>query len=145
MKISFGKIRFFHLIDVCIDLKLTTKFADYYNEFAKYISWSFGDCKSNREYQGNQEYENDQDYYQTCCFVTSPTTWVYALNCKLTWDNPNFGWSRGFITINGRRYCDDFDSGLNKTVYVEANPSKHLSCSFCLFLIQFKNFQLECL
>ena len=49
---------------------------------------------------------------------------MYELKCK---NRGGYGWSGGFITINGKDYCGDYSGvGLaqEKTVYVEANPSK---------------------
>ena len=79
------------------------------------MSWLFGSCNN------NQQYQNDQEYDQTCCFLTSPTNWVFQLNCK---DSYGDGWHGAFITINGKDYCRDFLTGREETVYVEANPSK---------------------
>ena len=91
-----------------------------YSSRARYISWSFGACDSIRYWGGNEEYENNQEYNQTCCFYTSPNNWVFPLVCKSEF---GYGWDDGYITIEGQRYCNDFSSGEEKTVYVEANPS----------------------
>ena len=99
------------MIDVCIDVKLITK------ELASEISWSLGSCNSNR-----QQYENNREYIQTCCFSTSPSKWTYDLRCM---DSHGDGWHGAFITINERRYCEDF-YGSEKIAVIEANPSKNL-------------------
>ena len=98
------------IIDVCIDVTLTTK------GVASEISWSFGACDSNQQYQDNKE------YHQTCCFLTSPTAWLFDLKCK---DSHGDGWNGAFITINGRKFCEEFSNGFEIITYVEANPSKY--------------------
>ena len=102
---------------MCIDVGLKTNMD--YSWRAGYISWSFGTCNSIRYHNGNEEYENNQEYHQTCCFNTSPNNWVFPLVCKSEFA----GWDDGYITIEGKRYCDNFPSGYQKTVYVEANSS----------------------
>ena len=96
------------------------------------ISWSLGSCQSNRGYPGQSDYQGNQEYNQQCHFSTSPTTWVFRLTCKKFYGG---GWGGAFITINGVNYCEDFLAGREKIVFIEANPSKYLSCLFnVLFL-----------
>ena len=104
---------------------------------ARLLSWSLGSCNSNGGPNKYLEYENNKEYNQTCCFLTSPTLWVYELNCnqEVSGIQGGSGWKDGFITINGRKYCHDFDSGYAKTVYVEANPCKHIPYIFCLLVL----------
>ena len=99
-------------IDVCIDVELTTK------TLASEISWSFGSCISNVT-----EYKDNKMYSQTCCFSTSRSNWRYELQCK---DSGEDGWDGAFITINGRKYCEDFTDWNEKIALVEAKPSKNL-------------------
>ena len=40
-------------------------------------------------------------------------------------DSHGDGWHGAFITINERRYCEDF-YGSESIAVIEANPSKHL-------------------
>ena len=99
------------------------------------ISWSLGSCVSNRGNPGQSDYQGNQEYNQQCHFSTSPTTWVFRLTCKQAWGK---GWDGAFITINGVKYCEDFSSGYEKVVYVEASPSKYLSCLFhVLFFVYY--------
>ena len=99
---------------------------DYYDDLANQISWSFGNCDSEYEFTyGDYDidetvYQNNRTYNQSCCFHTSPNNWVFPLVCQSEW---GYGWDDGYITIEGQRYCNDFSSGEEKTVYVEANPS----------------------
>ena len=95
------------------------------------ISWSLGSCQSNRGNQGQSVYIGNQEYNQQCHFSTSPTTWVFRLTCKETYTGD--GWGGAFITINGINYCEDFLDGFEKIVYIEANPSKYLSCLISSF------------
>ena len=98
------------LTDVCIDVEMSTK------KRGRDISWSFGTCNNDRTYGSNN------DYTQTCCFSTSPTRWVYQLDCK---DAGGNGWRGAYITINGKEYCKDFSSGAIQTDYIEAYPSTY--------------------
>ena len=104
---------FFIFIDVCINVGGLKTDIDY---GTRTIDWSFGNCES--EYQ-NYDYGT---YNQSCCFNTSPNNWVFPLVCECH----NIKGDRscdGYITINGKRYCDDFSSGYKQTFFVEANPS----------------------
>ena len=44
-------------------------------------------------------------------------------------DSHGDGWHGAFITINDRRYCEDF-YGNEKIAIIEANPSKNLLSVF---------------
>ena len=113
------------LTDVFVDVKLTT--TGVLDWIADDISWSLGSCQSNRGNPGQSDYQGNQEYNQQCHFSTSPTNWVFRLTCKNT---DGWGWGGAFITINGVNYCEDFLDGREKIVYIEANPSKYLSCLF---------------
>ena len=94
-----------------------------YGDVANQISWSFGNCDSDYEYidsDNDDVYDNNRIYNQRCCFKTSTNNWVFPLVCE---SKAGLGWDDGYITIGGKRYCDDFLDGYEKTVYVEANPS----------------------
>ena len=100
---------------------------------ASEISWSFGLCDSNQQYQDYKEYR------QTCCFLTSPTAWLFDLKCK---DSHGDGWNGAFITINGRKYCEEFSNGPEMITHVEANPSKYecfKDLLLCLKLVIYYN------
>ena len=114
------------MTDVSIEVKLTTKRYASGGE----ISWSFGTCNNNQQYQDNQEYN------QQCHFSTSPSNWVYKLKCM---DNRNDGWHGAFITINGVNYCEDFSNGNEKIFYIEANASKYIGDSNHLLVYLFLN------
>ena len=88
-------------------------------DLANYIRWSFGNCDSDYEYESYEYYGNNQTYNQSCCFKTSSNNWVIPLVCT---SDMGHGWDDGYITIEGKRYCDDFLDGSEKTVYVEVNP-----------------------
>ena len=112
-------------------MKLTTTGVETW--IADDISWSLGSCQSNRGNQGQYVYIGNQEYNQQCHFSTSPTNWVFRLTCKETYSGD--GWGGAFITINGINYCGDFSGGFEKIVYIEANPSKYLSCLFQVLFI----------
>ena len=114
------------MTDVFVDVKLTTTGLEWWQ--AQDISWSLGSCQSNRGNPGQSDYQGDQEYNQQCHFSTSPTNWVFRLTCKEATSGD--GWGGAFITINGVNYCEDFLGGYEKIFYLEANPSKYLSCLF---------------
>ena len=124
-------ILFFFWTDVVVDVKLTTTGVKWW--ITEDISWSLGSCLSNRGNPGQSDYQGNQEYNQQCHFSTSPTTWVFRLTCKET--NDGDGWGGAFITINGINYCEEFLTGYEKIVYIEANPSKYLNCLFQVLFV----------
>jgi len=61
-------------------------------------------CQSYKTYgdYSNETYGDYSDYSQTCCLQPGPNT----LTCT---DSFGDGWNGGFITINGDKYCEQFD------------------------------------
>ena len=87
---------------VCTNVKVVTKKYGYEN------SWALGTCESKERYQSNKETT------QECC--QAPGT--YELECK---DSYGDGWHGGYLEIQGKKYCDDFQGGRGnhlKTVQV---------------------------
>ena len=119
-----NRFNLFSLIEVCLDLTLKTSvhYWPYYSNW----SWSFGNCDaiSNANNYTIPPYEGGKEYNQTCCFNTSPDNWVFELKCL---SFKPYGWKEGFITVDGKKYCDNFPSGVLMTAYVEKNPCKYYS------------------
>ena len=105
---------FYIIIDITVEVKLKA------GSYAEPVSWSLGDCDSNQWNGPGNEYENYRTYTANCSFFTSPTLWIYPLACK---HSRGGGWSDGYIEINGVKYCEDFQTGHQLDVFVEANPS----------------------
>ena len=61
-----------------------------------------GRCSSDKTYSDNSEYTEE------CCLAAG----VHTLNCL---DSEEDGWHGGFIVIQGRRYCENFNDGSRKT------------------------------
>ena len=64
---------------------------------ADHLYWTLGPCSTSLQYKNDKIIkEND------CCLTPG--------NHTLTCYNTRYphGWKKGFIVINGRRYCDDF-------------------------------------
>ena len=61
-------------------------------------SWSLGNCSS------NQMFESHMTQTTSCCL----TAGNYTLKCM---DSGGDGWSGGFITVQGKKYCEHFDTG----------------------------------
>ena len=95
----------------CFDIKLTT--AEYGSEY----SWSLGTCSNNQVYSDNTEYNEE------CCLDAG----VYTLKCK---DSFGDGWSSemgdGFINIQGKIYCDNFNDGGEEAIEVTIATSKYI-------------------
>ena len=79
-----------------VTVKTTTK--DYGDE----NSWALGSCTS------NVEFEDNKTVSQTCCLAKG----TYTLECKDTWED---GWHGGFVEINGKKYCENFNDGHKAT------------------------------
>jgi len=77
----------------CFDVTITTK--QYGNE----NSWTLGTCVSDAA-----GYQADQVYSEECCLEAGQ----YTLTCD---DSYKDGWHGGFITIQGKQYCEDFTDG----------------------------------
>jgi len=82
--------------------KIQIKTTDWGNE----NSYSIGECVSKRVYADGKQYK------ESCCL----TPGKYNLVCK---DSFQDGWHGGYLKINGKKYCDDFLSGNQKTVQVD--------------------------
>ena len=75
-----------------MNISLTTK------QSGSEISWTLGSCSSAQVYQSYEKYTKQ------CCLSVGK----HPLKCK---DSHGDGWNRGFIEIQGNKYCDDFRSG----------------------------------
>ena len=76
----------------CVEVKVTTKY--YGNE----ISWTLGHCSNHDFYGDNQEYSS------RCCLSHGN----HNLECKDAW---NDGWNGGYITVDGVKFCENFNTG----------------------------------
>ena len=64
---------------------------------ADHLDWTLGTCARTIEYTNNNEFKEEK-----CCLSSGNHT----LTCYNT--RQPHGWKKGFLTINGERYCDDF-------------------------------------
>ena len=62
------------------------------------VSWKLGPCASVKTYGSYTHYP------ETCCLQSGQQT----LECK---DSGGDGWKKGYIEIQGKRYCDKFNDG----------------------------------
>ena len=76
------------------------------------ITWTLGSCENEKSY-GDGEIAN-----QECC--QAPGT--MELECK---DSYGDGWNGGYLEINGKEYCKDFDSGTEKKEQVTITGKNH--------------------
>ena len=60
------------------------------------IQWKLGNCSTVGKYEDNKQ------YLHRCCLKPGE----YTLTC--TNMNNDHGWKKGYIEIQGHRYCDDF-------------------------------------
>lgn len=80
------------------------------------ISWTFGSCES----AAAGTYGNNAKYTEQC--TLAPGT--YTLTCKDTYGD---GWNRGYLEIQGTKYCKNFKSGSQKTVQVTVGKQEALN------------------
>jgi hypothetical protein len=80
----------------CIDINVVTKRWGYEN------SWTFGACSS------TQKYPNSATTKEQCCQPAGE----YELVCKCSCGD---GWHRGYLEIDGQKYCKKFRNGYEKT------------------------------
>ena len=73
-----------------MDVKVSTRYDGHQ------ITWEFGNCSSVGRYEDNKQ------YLHRCCMKPGK----YSLTC--TNINEAHGWKKGYIEIQGHRYCDDF-------------------------------------
>ena len=71
-------------------------------------SWSLGNCSS------NQMFDSHMTQTTSCCL----TVGNYTLKCM---DSGGDGWSGGFITVQGKKYCEHFDTGseISEEVFID--------------------------
>ena len=77
----------------CFNVTITTRKWGHEN------SWTLGTCASD-----DLGYKEDQVYTEECCLAAGK----YTLTCDDTYKD---GWHGGFITIQGKQYCEDFTDG----------------------------------
>ena len=82
--------------DVCFDIVLTT------THWGNENSWVLGTCAS------TIVHENDIAHESECCLPPGE----YTLECR---DSYGDGWHGGYITVNGNKYCENFDSSSLET------------------------------
>jgi len=83
--------------DVCFDIVLTT------TRWGSENSWVLGTCASTMVHENHNTHEAVE-----CCLPPGE----YTLECK---DSYGDGWHGGYITVNGAKYCEDFDSSSLET------------------------------
>ena len=81
-----------------MDIKVVTK------AHGKENSWTFGRCKTLLQYASNQTYT------MKCCL----TKGEHNLTCK---DRYGDGWHGGYLEIQGKKYCENFKWGSEKTYF----------------------------
>ena len=89
---------------------MTTKRYGYEN------SWTLGTCTK------GIDYENHQTYTESCCL--NPGS--YQLTCD---DSYGDGWHEGFIEIDGKRYCESFNTGHQQvhTIHISLSAGNSFS------------------
>ena len=89
---------FFNTIvgDVCVDVFLTT------GSWGSENFWVLGTCSNTALHENYKTRESE------CCLPPGE----YTLECK---DSHGDGWHGGSITINGKTYCRNFNSGSLET------------------------------
>ena len=73
----------------------------------------------------NQEYSGNGEYFEECCLDAG----VYTLKCK---DSHGDGWFEGFITIQGKTYCETFIDGPEEAIEVT------VITGICLAKVQYR-------
>ena len=96
----------------CFDVKLTT--VDWGEEF----SWSLSTCTSKHN-NYDDPYSDNTEYVEKCCLDAG----VYTLKCM---DEGYDGWYPGFINVQGKKYCDNFNDGNEEVVEVTIGTGKYL-------------------
>ena len=76
-------------------VSITTK------DYASENSWTLGNCTS------NETYDNYRTYNTSCRLKHG----MYTLKC---FDSYGDGWLGGFIEINGKQYCADFNQKISE-------------------------------
>lgn len=82
----------------CFSVALTTK------SYGSEISWSVGSCTS------RETYTNNAFSRQDCCAPTGST-----ITCT---DSYGDGWHGGYLEINDQRYCENFATGKEQTMFL---------------------------
>ena len=96
----------------CIDINVVTKRWGYEN------SWTFGACSS------TQKYPNSATTKEQCCQPAGE----YELVCKCSCGD---GWHRGYLEIDGQKYCKKFRNGYEKTESATMGNSASGMTHFC--------------
>ena len=76
---------------VSVDIKIRT------GTDAHLLKWSLGACSNSKEYT------NDKEFVEEGCYLSPGKHTLNRYNIKQP-----YGWKKGFIVINGHRFCDDF-------------------------------------
>ena len=76
------------------------------------IQWSLSEtCSSEYTYDDYYDYtgyDDYQDYVRYCCLLDG----VYNLVCRDHEDHQGSpGWNGGYLTIDGRRFCEHWEDG----------------------------------
>ena len=79
----------YYLVSVNIKIRTGTD--------AHLLKWSLGACSNSKEYT------NDKEFVEEGCYLAPGKHTLNCCNIKQP-----YGWKKGFIVINGHRFCDDF-------------------------------------
>lgn len=94
----------------CVDIQVDTK------SWAFEISWVIKSDTPGKDCQG-KGYTDNSHYDTRCCLEPGK----YELECK---DSYGDGWNGAFLTLNGKKYCDEFGSGKSMKTHVQIGTSK---------------------
>ena len=62
----------------------------------------------------HQRYSDHANFEEECCMVPG----TYTIDCECSYGD---GWHGGYLEVDGTRYCEDFLSGITKSVTVSFN------------------------
>ena len=103
---------------LCFNVETITK------RRANEVSWSVGSCQSygKNTCTPNAGYFNNMNFTQLCCLKPGN----YKVSCN---DCMGDGWKGGYILINGKKYCDNFN-GKRKEILISVGESKGITLNF---------------
>ena len=78
------------------------------------VYWTLGICLGPK----NDEYFNHRIHTEECCLNAG----VYPLKCM---DDAGDGWDGGFLKIQGKQYCGNFNAGDEEAVNVNIVTGKY--------------------
>jgi len=100
--------------DLCFTVKTVTKI------WANEITWNIGGTCNSKDLG---KYQNEKEDTDQCCFTKGQDKFV--ITCK---DSYGDGWHGGYLEINGKQYCANFDSGKEFKEQLSLGSSEPGSC-----------------